>query len=204
MLRACRSVSAISIHGHLTGSPARCAPPTPPVTVWLASFANAPAGATRLVVRACRRRRRCCRRSPSAWVSSFRRRGASPTVVPAIPSDDVPGSPACCRISDRAEREYGRTPTGGGASLTWARMENMGEDLPVIFPEKAEQKAACCRTRGSPWSMFWRRMSRRPSSVVGQSLLRYRTRRHSTAAARGRRRVRTGAAREVSVSPVWR
>ncbi len=24
-----------------------------------------------------------------------------------------------------------------------AWMENMGEDLPVIFPEKAEQKAAC-------------------------------------------------------------
>ena len=51
--------------------------------------------------------------------------------------------------ADWAEREYGRTRHTDGrvrrriVDMGRAWMKNMGEDLPVIFPERAEQKAAC-------------------------------------------------------------
>ncbi len=50
--------------------------------------------------------------------------------------------------ADWAEREYGRTRHTDGrvrrriVDMGRAWMKNMGEDLPIIFPEKAEQKAA--------------------------------------------------------------
>ncbi len=50
--------------------------------------------------------------------------------------------------ADWAEREYGRTRHTDGrvrrriVDMGRAWMKNMGEDLPVIFPERAEQKAA--------------------------------------------------------------
>ncbi len=54
---------------------------------------------------------RCCRRSSSAWVSSCR--GASPTVVPAVPSDDA-RLPAAGSRPGLAGGRHRRSPAPGG------------------------------------------------------------------------------------------